>query len=322
MRSLKSNLFALGILVFAIPAHAQQPDWTVDLQSYQYSMTLVTFLSVDHRILQGEDDRVAAFIDGEVHGVASPIYIASADRYLAYLTVYANHDKEPVTFKLYESATGHILDVEATIPFEIDGQLGSSFQAFSLATPPLSNEAEIRNFYFEDVDSVSTQIANDTVDIVVEYDQDIMNLSPGFVLSDGARLYLNRALLVPGAATYDYSQPVVYAVLSADESVLKEWVVVVRNREVTSVGFDCANVVTANNDGANDFWVVKDAFQYKNHRFRIFDANGRIVFESVGYNNDWNATYKGSKLARGKYHFIVSDPESSSVYHGSILVLY
>lgn len=322
MRLIRNLLTTLTVLVLASPADAQDPDWSVNPQAYQYSMTLVAFLSVDHSVLQNGEDKVAAFINGEVRGVASPIYIESAQRYLAYLTVYANRDMETVGFKLYESAAGRIVDIALTLPFKIDGQQGSSFQALSLANPALNGDADIQNFFFEGVDSVSTAITDGSIDIVLEYDQDLSSLTPAFTLSDGARLYQNRALVEPGAATYDFSQPVTYSVLSEDERTLKTWAVSVRNREISSSGFVSANVITANNDGANDYWIVKDVFKYKDRSFRIFDANGRIVYESVGYNNDWDGTYHGDKLARGKYHFVVSDPETGTDIHGSILVLY
>lgn len=312
----------LLMLMVSEKVHAQSPGWSVDAGAFQYSMSIVAFLHVDGKLLQSEGDRVAAFVGGEARGVTSPIYVSSSGRYLAYLTVFANKQGETVTFKLYESASGKIVDVNATLTFEIDGQLGNVFQAFSLANPALGNGADITNFFFTDADSVSTSISAGTINIVLEYDQDLSALTPGFTTSEGASVYLDRTLQESGANTFDFREPVVYTVLSEDESVKNTYIVTVTNRQTTEEGFACTNVITPNNDGSNDQWIVQDVFKYENHNFRILDANGRVLLESTGYQNDWDGTFKGSRVARGKYYYVVRDPDTHAVFRGDILVLY
>lgn len=310
----------LLMLMVSGKVHGQSPGWSVNTGSFQYSMSIVAFLHADGKLLQSENDRVGAFVDGEARGVTSPIYVSG--RYLAYLTVFANRQGEAVTFKLYESASGKIVDVDATVTFEIDGQLGNVFQAFSLASPALSKEAEITNFFFTDADSVSTAISAGKIDIVLEYDQDLSVLTPGFTTSAGASVYLDRALQESGAQSYDFREPVLYTVLSEDESVKNTYLVTVTNRQTTEEGFACTNVITPNNDGSNDHWIVQDVFKYENHNFSILDANGRVLLESTGYQNDWDGTFKGSRVARGKYYYVVRDPATPAVFSGDILVLY
>ena len=319
-RLIKISLLIQFCVVCAI--HAQAPDWTVNPADYQYSMTVVAFLNVEGKTLTEEQNKVAAFTDGQVRGVTHPIYVASADRYLAYLTIYANKEGEPIEFMIYDSTGDKVVPVDTMLNFSIDEQYGNVFQAFSLANPALSNKAEIENFYFTDVDSISTVIGEEQVDIVVEYDQDLTALTPEFKISNGARMYINRNLQESGAATIDFSDAIGYSVLSEDESVLKNYQVTVTNRQVSGTSFYSTNVITANNDGENDYWVVQDAFKYSNNNFKIFDANGRILMESVGYNNDWDGTLKGNRVERGKYYFVVEDPETGTVIKGHILVLY
>ena len=322
MFSARCLIFFWCILSTARLTLAQSPVWTVNAGSYQYTMSVVAFLNVDSKQLTAEQDRAAAFVAGEVRGVASPIYVPSADRYLAYMTVFANKENEEITFKIFESATGRVVDVNAALTFKIDAQRGNVFQAFSLANPALNNEAEIKNFYFAGIDSVSTIITGGQVDVVVEYDQELANLTPEFIISEGAKMFIGRTLQEPGTASFDFHTPFSYSVLSEDESVLKTYQVTVSNRQVTESGFVSSNVITANNDGSNDYWMVADVFKYKDHEFKIFDANGRILFESTGYNNDWNAYYNGNKVERGKYFFVIRDPATNSVIRGDILVLY
>lgn len=322
MKNIRGWRYVVMLSLWVSGAHAQPSGWTVNAGSYQYTMSIVAFLNVDGKLLQDEGDKVAAFVGTEVRGVANPIYVASAGRHLAYLTVFANTNGESVTFKLFEKASSKVVDVDVNINFAIDGQYGNVFQAFSLANPALKNGADIERFYFTDADTVSTAIATENIDIVVEYDQDLTILTPAFVASEGARVYLERSLQESGMQTLDFSEPIAYTVLSEDESVKNTYRVSVTNQQTAEDGFACTNVITPNNDGANDHWIVQDVFKYENYSFRILDANGRIVFESTGYNNDWDGSYKGSRLSRGKYYFVISDPESGSAFSGDILILY
>jgi gliding motility-associated-like protein len=322
MRFAKKIIMIILVSACTISVQAQDPGWTFDPGNYQYTMTIVAFLNVNGKTLTAAQDKVAALVNGEVRGTASPIYVSSADRYLAYLTVFANKENETVEFKIYESAGNKVVDITATLGFKIDAQFGTVFQAFSLASPALRSDAVIENFFFTGADSVSTTITDSEVNLVLEYDQDLHNLSPEFVISPGARMYLDRDLQESGKTTSDFTEPVFYSVLSEDESVLRTYQVNVSNQTTEEGGFVCSNVITANNDGENDYWIVKDVFKYDDHQFRIFDANGRILHESTGYHNDWDGSYKGSKLERGKYFFAIKDPATGTVMSGSILVLH
>jgi gliding motility-associated-like protein len=323
MNFIKYALILLWAWVLSASALAQDPNWVVTPSEYQYSMTLVAFLTVDGITLTGEQDQVAAIVNGETRGVTNPIYVAGADRYLAYLTIYANKE-EQVEFKIYNSSGNNVVAIDTTIGFKIDAQYGNVFQALSLANPVLSNLAEISNFFFTGVDSVATNITEGLIDIVLEYDQDLTSLNHEFTISNGAKMFIDRTLQESGAGPSDFSESIVYSVVSEDESVLNHYEVMVRNRETigNESDFVSTNVITANNDGNNDYWIVQDAFKYASHNFKILDANGRILFESTGYKNDWDGNYRGHKIERGTYYFVITDMETNKAIKGDILVLY
>lgn len=313
---------ALALMTGVSGLHAQAPGWETNPSGYQYTMSIVAFLNVNHQTLTGEQDKVAALVDGAVRGVASPIYVASADRYLAYLTVYANNAGEQIEFRIYDSSSGSVVEVDTTLTFRIDGQVGNAFQAFSLANPALRQGAEFTNFLFTGVDSVSTVITPGKIDITVEYDVDITTLTPEFTVSEGATVFLGAAPQESGAVAMDFSEPLEYTVLSEDESAANTYQINVANRQTTDGDFTSTNIITANNDGLNDFWIVTDVFKYKDYEFTILDANGRVLYRSAGYDNKWNGYYKGDRLARGKYFYVVRDPATNTTIDGDILVVY
>jgi len=318
---LKSALL-ITLLLVTTKVWSQGPNWTVTPGNYQYSMSIVTFLHMDGKLLTDPADRIGAFVGTELRGVAAPIYVDVADRYLAYLTVYANTENEVISFQVYDHASNKTVTVSPTAIFKIDGQLGDVFQALSAASPVLQSGASLLTFGFTDVVPVKTEFTTAGVEITLEFDQSLDGLKPEFTTSPGAKVYVERAIQQSGTVVVDFSNPVVYTVLSEDESALQDYTITVVRREFTDNPFSCTNVITVNGDGLNDTWVVQESFKYRDYHFEIFDANGRILFDSIGYDNDWNGFYKGVKLDRGQYYYNVTGGASGEVIKGSILLIH
>ena len=100
-RGLKYVLFMIFFMgIFAPHTHAQDPNWTLNPSDFEYSMTFTAFLSVNHQTLIAPTDKVAAFINGEVRGVSNVQFVPSANKYLTYLTVYANTNNETINFEI------------------------------------------------------------------------------------------------------------------------------------------------------------------------------------------------------------------------------
>jgi gliding motility-associated-like protein len=60
------------------------------------------------------------------------------------------------------------------------------------------------------------------------------------------------------------------------------------------------NIITPNGDGINDYLVIVNGEKYPNNKLVVFNRWGKIVFEQMNYNNDWN----GGNLADGTYYYI------------------
>jgi gliding motility-associated-like protein len=69
------------------------------------------------------------------------------------------------------------------------------------------------------------------------------------------------------------------------------------------------NTFSPNNDGINDFWVIKYLDTYPNNRVQVFTRTGQKVFESKGYKTPWNGTLNGKSLPVDTYYYII-EPES------------
>ncbi len=69
--------------------------------------------------------------------------------------------------------------------------------------------------------------------------------------------------------------------------------------------FDIKNVITANNDGYNDVWIIEGIEDYPFTEVAVFNIYGVEVYSSRDYQNDWAGTAKGKQLPDGTYYYRV-----------------
>jgi gliding motility-associated-like protein len=78
-------------------------------------------------------------------------------------------------------------------------------------------------------------------------------------------------------------------------------------------------VITPNNDGYNDKWVIKNIDLYPEAEVRIFNRWGELIFRTKNILADpWNGTFKGKLVPTDSYHYILylndgSDPKSGVI---------
>jgi len=226
---MKKFFYVIIILLSYINTYGQSPDWTVDASKYIHTMTFVVCLNHNGIPLSNSNDKVAAFVGGEIRGSSNLFYVSSVDRYLAFLVVRSNTINETVTFKFYDSVNNQVVNVSRTVLFEIDRQYGDTFQAFCLSNPDLSSEANIRAFSFSGSETTTT-IAEAKVSIAsnVFISDNIAQLNAIFELSAGASLYDNgipKRKIISGSNSIDFSTSQIVHVLSADETTLKAWTI-------------------------------------------------------------------------------------------------
>jgi len=133
---------SLGIdepLVVSLTSAVEAPDWVVNTEDYEYSMSVIGQLVVDGAYSEDAEDMVGAFNGNTCVGVAHPTYLSRYDTYYLMMTIYGNEEDfdSPLTFKVFDASTGTIYpvvdaklnDVVQDITFYADDLIGS------LATP-------------------------------------------------------------------------------------------------------------------------------------------------------------------------------------------
>jgi gliding motility-associated-like protein/uncharacterized delta-60 repeat protein len=80
----------------------------------------------------------------------------------------------------------------------------------------------------------------------------------------------------------------------------------------TQPTLEAPQIITPNEDGLNDYFVVRGINPLKSNKLTIFDRIGTLQFTTSSYENNWNGTdSKGDKLIQGTYYYVfTSDKET------------
>ena len=103
-----------------------------NLNAYDYEFNGAITFAVNN-IEGNADDILAAFVDGEVRGIAERLYFPYGDKYIYIMQVYSNEvEGEELLFKLYDSLSGEIYEYVESVVFENDMIIGDGFATFNL----------------------------------------------------------------------------------------------------------------------------------------------------------------------------------------------
>ncbi len=85
------------------------------------------------------------------------------------------------------------------------------------------------------------------------------------------------------------------------------------------------NVITPNADSFNEFFIIDNIEHYPHSRLTIMNRWGKIIYETIGYKNNWNGKINGKAAPPGTYyyHLELNEPrnEMNSV-KGFFSILY
>ncbi|MBQ9427288.1 MAG: hypothetical protein IJU36_06625, partial [Paludibacteraceae bacterium] len=88
---------------------APEPDWNVDVNTYEATGNIIARLSLPAGVAQSEHDIIAAFVNGECIGIAHPQYIGNYDAWYVMMTVYGDEEnpaQTPIQFRLWNAESG------------------------------------------------------------------------------------------------------------------------------------------------------------------------------------------------------------------------
>ena len=81
------------------------------------------------------------------------------------------------------------------------------------------------------------------------------------------------------------------------------------------------NAFSPNGDGINDTWVIQYLESYPDCEVKVFDRDGRIVFQTTGYNKPWDGTINGNALPIGTYYYFLNPRNGRAIISGSVTII-
>ncbi len=94
------------------------------------------------------------------------------------------------------------------------------------------------------------------------------------------------------------------------------------NFEGDFVELDIPNGFTPNEDFQNDTWNIQNIELYPDVHVQVYARNGKKVFESIGYQNEWDGfTDGGYELPSGVYYYFINLNKYQATYEGTITIL-
>ncbi len=306
MNNIYKILLSITILLsVSTQVSSQSPNWSVTPGSYSYSMTITGVANIEGTELTSENDMVAAFYDDKCRGVTSAIYNSSVDRYMFYITIYSNTNSEIVSFKTYNASSGKVYNIEATIDYEIDAIIGQINKPYVWANPAINGQADILAFSIAGQQG-ETVIENNNVSVLMPSGSDFSALIPEFELSLYAIAEVGEDVQISGQSQLDFTTTVEYLITGVNFQEQKTYLVNVINNDVANINAN--KIMTPNGDGLNDTWIVHNNLMYRNCNVYIYSREGLLVYQSYGYNNDWDGRYNGKELPVGVYFFVIECP--------------
>ncbi len=293
---MKTIFLFISFLFFTQFLQASPPDWNVNPSEYSYNMTITCAINIDYEESTDSNDMIAAFVGDECRGVAQPVFRSSVNRYLCYLMVYSNSPNDTLSFKVYDASADEIKNIEKKIPFEVNGIIGNLEAPYISSNPTLSNESKILSF---SIPNQQTETVIDSFDISLEmpYGSDLTSLVAEYTTSHLATVKVGDQEQESGVTANDFSNPVVYWVLSADETDTSWYTVNVKWFNNAPTGLSLSDTVinetyqkgafigyftTEDRDKTDihEYTLVKGAGDTDNYRFLI-DGNKLYLNEDV-----------------------------------------
>lgn len=81
-------------------------------------------------------------------------------------------------------------------------------------------------------------------------------------------------------------------------------------------------IISPNNDGANDSWIIPDIDYFKQNKVVIYNRWGNVVWEASPYLNNWQGVNeKGAELPDGTYYYVVNiNNTENKIYNGFVVI--
>ena len=131
-------------------------------------------------------------------------------------------------------------------------------------------------------------------------------------------------ILIPSAINFDYvtnQAGTYYLIVNNGLCTVQSNSIALTLQSTTPIGAVIPNLVSPNNDGSNDTWVIPaDYIAGTNTEITLTDAVGKLVLKTSSYNNDFPTAAVEFKSANPVYYYVIKTQNGESK-KGSITLI-
>lgn len=131
----------LGTPVVLQGTYPVVPSWNVEPARFASSISMTAVVTVGGKEVQGTENVLAAFIEGEVRGVASPQLVGN--RALFFLVVHGHSGDAGVSFRLWHAESKRVLELGESVGFVPNAILGSVSDPFAFTVGGTATAIEL-----------------------------------------------------------------------------------------------------------------------------------------------------------------------------------
>jgi gliding motility-associated-like protein len=122
-------------------------------------------------------------------------------------------------------------------------------------------------------------------------------------------------------ASHQYQYPGNYKVtlhavndIGCEDTAVRQFLMVIPDKVLI-----VPNVFSPNGDGINDKWEIAGLRGVTNCTVEIFNRWGQEVYNSHGYNNPWDGTWKGKPVPVATYYYVIKTVTRN--YNGWVAII-
>ena len=172
----------------------------------------------------------------------------------------------------------------------------------------------------EQIDSTVIDPSGFTITLTVDCQTDKSALVAEFIVSPGAKAYVNGIEQASNISINDYSVPVVYTLINENECSARDWKVIVGNQTVVSKAmlendpdsYFVPNVITPNGDRFNETFAIGK--NLSGSKLTIYNRWGKKVYQNATYRDEFD----GRNLVPGTYYYSLQNPCIESPVKGTL----
>ncbi len=248
--SVTTNDFSKGVLIYTLEGVGFNAGMTEEFNvsvtndlSSDCELKEVTFAVDDNPGLKSKLELVQ---NGNNFGISLPF---GTDRSaLKASFVISDNAKIIINNKEQPSPQTTAMDYSAPVMATVISENGRYLKNYKVFLDARNNQAELTEFVVpeEQIGMTDINSTDNTVHVWVKNTADLTMLAPEFTVSENAGIYVGSIGQKSKITVNDFTAPLIYAVVSEDESVTEEWEVTVKVDDIkpviTMIGKDTLSI--------------------------------------------------------------------------------